>query len=117
MLLVALTNTFAVQVQHQRSVPGEWRIDAGGLFSGAQSLRFAAGRRFAGWTLICCDEHVATLHHYQHWMDMRPSCPGVMSLSYADFSLSPKLEPQSELCCTLETISRCGSLMLSIQKP
>jgi len=43
------------QVQHERRVPGEWRIDSGGLFGGAQTLRFGAGRQYAAGELVTMD--------------------------------------------------------------
>ena len=44
-----------LQVQHERRVPGEWRIDSGGLFGGAQTLRFGAGRQYAQGELVTMD--------------------------------------------------------------
>lgn len=44
-----------LQVEHERVAAGEWRIDGGGLFSGAQSLRFDAGRRFSEGERVTAD--------------------------------------------------------------
>ena len=43
------------QVQHERGAAGEWRIDGGGLFGGAQSLRFNSGRRYGEGELVTVD--------------------------------------------------------------
>ena len=45
----------SLQVQHERRVTGEWRIDSGGLFGGAQTLRFDAGRKYAQGELVTLD--------------------------------------------------------------
>ena len=44
-----------LQVHHERRAPGDWRIDSGGLFGGAQQLRFHAGRRYAEGELVTVD--------------------------------------------------------------